>query len=95
MGEISEAILNGDFCQLCGEYIGEGSGFPRTCRGCSNHTCVGDPPDLCCHESTVLRERRFNGGKHVGRYCADCGKWIKWEPQTPELLAELAKQKEA
>lgn len=35
MGEIADAILDGDFCQICGEYIDdEGCGFPRTCDGC-------------------------------------------------------------
>lgn len=30
MGDIAEGILNGDFCQETGEYLGEGMGFPRT-----------------------------------------------------------------
>lgn len=30
MGVISEGILNGDFDCLTGEWLGEGSGFPRT-----------------------------------------------------------------
>lgn len=34
MGDIADAVLNGDFCQHCGEYLGEGAGFPRTCQGC-------------------------------------------------------------
>lgn len=31
MGEIADSIINGDFCQYCGEYMGEGDGFPRSC----------------------------------------------------------------
>lgn len=30
MGEIADAILNGDFDCVTGEYIGNGQGFPRT-----------------------------------------------------------------
>lgn len=35
MGDMADAILDGDFCQECGEYIGGGDGFPRTCVSCS------------------------------------------------------------
>lgn len=31
---MAEQIINGDFCELCGEYLGEGDGFPRKCKGC-------------------------------------------------------------
>ena len=34
MGEIADAMLEGVFCQVCGEYMGEGDGFPVTCAGC-------------------------------------------------------------
>lgn len=34
MGEYADYILNGDDCQECGEHMGEGDGFPRTCTGC-------------------------------------------------------------
>lgn len=36
MGEIAEAMLDGVFCQSCGELIGdgEGCGFPVTCEAC-------------------------------------------------------------
>ena len=36
MGEISEMMLDGTLCQFCGEYMGEGEGYPGTCWGCSN-----------------------------------------------------------
>lgn len=35
MGEYAEYMLNGDDCQVCGEYMGNGDGYPRTCRSCS------------------------------------------------------------
>lgn len=30
MGDIAEGILNGDFDEVTGEYLGEGEGYPRT-----------------------------------------------------------------
>lgn len=39
MGEIAEATINGDFCQGCGEWLGEGDGYPRYCKECeAEHT---------------------------------------------------------
>lgn len=35
MGEISEMILDGLLCEVCGSYIdGESPGYPRTCELC-------------------------------------------------------------
>ena len=34
MGEMAEAMLNGEFCQGCGEFLGDGDGYPTFCRGC-------------------------------------------------------------
>ena len=31
MGEIAEMMLDGTLCEQCGEYIGEGEGYPRAC----------------------------------------------------------------
>lgn len=33
MGEMAEGILNGDFDEVSGEYIGPGDGYPRTFTG--------------------------------------------------------------
>jgi len=30
MGDIADAMINGDFDEQTGEWLGEGSGFPRT-----------------------------------------------------------------
>lgn len=35
MGEMADYMLNGDDCQECGEYIGEGDGYPRSCAACA------------------------------------------------------------
>ncbi len=34
MGEMADAALNGDMCQSCGEWLGNGDGYPVTCDGC-------------------------------------------------------------
>jgi len=34
MGEMADYMINGDDCQICGAYMGEGDGYPRTCAGC-------------------------------------------------------------
>ena len=34
MGEIADSILNGDFCQFCGEHLESGNGFPQSCASC-------------------------------------------------------------
>jgi len=34
MGEYADYMLNGDDCQQCGQHIGNGPGFPRSCRTC-------------------------------------------------------------
>jgi len=35
MGDVADAILDGLFCQCCGELIdGDEPGYPRTCAGC-------------------------------------------------------------
>lgn len=36
MGEIAEAMLDGTFCTVCGEFIGEGDGFARACAACED-----------------------------------------------------------
>lgn len=36
MGEMADYMLNGDDCQYCGQYLGEGDGFPRSCSGCGD-----------------------------------------------------------
>lgn len=35
MGKIAEMMLDGTLCEGCGEYLGDGDGFPQRCDGCS------------------------------------------------------------
>lgn len=37
MGEIADYILNGDDCEGCGEYLGNGDGLPRRCASCRDN----------------------------------------------------------
>ncbi len=34
MGEIADAMLEGEMCQVCGVYFDEPFGYPCTCEGC-------------------------------------------------------------
>ena len=35
MGEYADMLLDGSHCQACGQYIGDGDGFPVTCDDCN------------------------------------------------------------
>lgn len=35
MGDVAESMLDGSFCQQCGEWIGEPGGYPKSCPACS------------------------------------------------------------
>lgn len=39
MGEVAEMMLDGTLCQVCGEFMGDPTGFSMTCYGCQprNH----------------------------------------------------------
>lgn len=37
MGEIADAMIEGDLCEGCGVYLGEGPGFPQRCEGCGGN----------------------------------------------------------
>lgn len=36
MGDAADDIINGDCCEECGEWIGNGEGYPQKCRGCKS-----------------------------------------------------------
>lgn len=68
MGEYADYILNGDDCQECGEYIGPGDGFPRSCGGCSQPVKRNSSDDFLALKSVedfdklqlFLQNRSFN-----------------------------------
>lgn len=43
MGDIADAMLDGDFCQVCGEPM-DGRGFAQTCSGCKRREPVAIRP---------------------------------------------------
>lgn len=66
MGEYANYMLSGDDCCVCGEHIGSGDGFPRTCAGCSR-------PDR-----PAARAAKSAPVKHCA--CATCGKRFRsWD----------------
>ena len=53
MGEISELMVNGDICDLCGvELLGEGPGYPRRCLACGGKT-----PEMDWDDADARREK--------------------------------------
>ncbi len=38
MGEISDMIIEGELCNVCGGYIGDSCGFPRSCSDCKKES---------------------------------------------------------
>ncbi len=64
MGEIAEMMLDGTICEQCGEYIGDGDGYPRNC-GCDN-------------PSGFQIEPLFHGNKVSNKVaCPECNKRVK------------------
>jgi len=40
VGEYADMMLEGVMCQWCGEFLGEGEGFPTICAGCQSESGV-------------------------------------------------------
>lgn len=72
MGEIAEAMINGDLCENCGEYIGSGDGYPRRCSACQGKPITGasiEKPFRCrCGkrfaQKNSLIQHQVSKGKH-------------------------------
>ncbi len=43
MGEAADDLINGDACESCGEWLGNGAGYPQLCTGCSAPKHKGPP----------------------------------------------------
>lgn len=41
MGEIADAIIDGELCEVCGVYLGEGDGYPKKCKDCERAASKG------------------------------------------------------
>ena len=60
MGEIADAMLNGETCSVCGVMLDGPTGYPRQCAGCGGDAKEFRPP----------RDRRPR------TKCPECGRWI-------------------
>ena len=43
MGEISDMMIGGEYCQCCGAFIGDDVGYPRYCSDCEGDRGVVNP----------------------------------------------------
>lgn len=64
MGDIANAMLDGTFCQQCGEYIdGTAPGYPRTCGGCGGQWGFHVTPGEGKHNKRRKRKAREAASK--------------------------------
>lgn len=61
MGEISEMMLDGTLCPGCGQFMGDGDGFPVYCSGCAKHA-----PRPALKRSAAPAQKRCG--------CGNCGR---------------------
>lgn len=63
MGEIAEMMLDGTMCECCGEFIGDGDGFPRYC----SPQCAGDRGQTV-EKKGSKRPRRKGKGSSINEW---------------------------
>jgi len=68
MGEIAEMMLEGVLCEGCGEYLGDGDGYPVRCSGCR------EEPDPTAEYSPTAGQKR----RRV-KCISHCGKGFRTE----------------
>lgn len=86
MGEISDMMLDGTLCQVCGEYIWcEDYGYPQTCQGCLDHDEGEEEIDHSFTEEIVCP---YCGYEHSDSFemqdsgkmkCSECKKEFTYE----------------
>jgi hypothetical protein len=72
MGEIADAMLDGTFCQYCGEYLGSDNGYPTSC-GC----CADEDEDE--DEDVPHYYKKRQQSKKRNRKCPLCDAWFASE----------------
>ena len=65
MGDIADAMIDGELCQECGTYMGDACGYPRSCLDCMNG---GGNHKALVKKSTGLEKQE--------RVKCSCGRWI-------------------
>lgn len=66
MGEAAEAILDGDCCQICGEFFldDESHGYPRSCSGCESGHRANQPTGKSARKK---RQKKRQSARKVER----------------------------
>lgn len=60
MGEIAEGMLDGTFCEGCGEYLGSDAGFPQyCCDQCARDRGAATSTDLEATDLAPPAGKRF------------------------------------
>lgn len=87
MGEIAEGIVNGDYCQECGSYIGEGEGYPRTCD-----SCRPDEKVYAFSNKKIKRYMEIDGktGQHI-KWISNAD-WEKIKDTDVKIISESERQ---
>lgn len=67
MGEVAEMMLEGILCEGCGEFLGDGDGFPTRCAGCRQPTAQIPGGGLRYRQNIEARARKTEA-------CPECGK---------------------
>lgn len=86
MGEIAEMMLDGTLCENCGDFIGEGSGFPRYCsaacakdRGAATDGAqVARPSHNATKAQRINTEREIAAGGIKKFNCDSCSKRFRY-----------------
>lgn len=73
MGEIADATINGDFCQSCGEFLGEGDGFPRNCEACGGVTDFAEMKEASKRYRQNNRQRAESDFRDASRLASSNG----------------------
>lgn len=42
MGEYAEMTLSGEFCEACGEFMGDGNGYTQRCADCHHEITTAE-----------------------------------------------------
>lgn len=69
MGEIAEAMLDGELCEGCGVYMGDACGYPRRCRGCRPTRAERKAANIARHAAEQARQKKAP--------CPTCGKRVR------------------
>lgn len=104
MGEIAEAMISGEMCEACGEWIGEDVGYPLYCsigcakdRGADISQVVSGNNDIeqkQIHQTgtTVRKNSKQGGGEYVVIGVVNCSR-CNTEVEEREVQVPTKKQR--